>query len=80
MSLDMDSAAWEEFKSANEDDEVWDRLAAEAREDDFVSWIDEEILKEAEAMNPGPRCADTMHQFHTYDVCDACGFVTERSA
>ncbi len=75
-----ETAAWEEFKSAHEDDEVWARLAAEAREDDFAAWIDEQILEEAARLNPSvPRCADTLHQFHSFDVCATCGFVTERA-
>ena len=75
MSSDVHDSAWEEFKSANEDDEVWAKLAADAREEGFL-----EFLEEAGRLLPEvPRCANGTHEVHTYDVCDICGAVWGRS-
>jgi hypothetical protein len=75
MSSDVHDHAWEEFKSANADDEVWAQLAADEREDGFIAFLEEagRLLPEM------PRCADTMHQINTFDVCSECGAVWGRS-
>lgn len=68
----------EEFKNAGPEDFANDPIL---RVPDYID--DVEVLPKREdpgRLNPAvPRCADTLHEVKTYDVCVRCGEVWWRS-